>query len=183
MQGGNIIHIKGMVCERCISIVKSQMESLGLYPEEIDLGRVMFSGTGSLDDKRMLNDCLSAFGLSVLEDKTETLLQNTLNLIKEVYSGEFPFPDSFRFSDYAKRKLSKEYDIISRQFSMHMKITIEKFIISYRIERAKCLITSQQFHLSEIAFKLGFASMAHLSRQFKSETGITASGYKALVSS
>ncbi len=180
MQSGNIVQIKGMVCGRCISIVQAEIELLGIHPEKVDLRRVTFSGSDFPDDKRLLNDCLSPFGFSVLENRTEILLHNTINLIYEVYSGDFAFPEKFRFSDYVTSMLSKEYDSLSSQFSLQRGITIEKYIINYRIERVKYFLSSQKIHLSEIAFKLGFSSVAHLSRQFKTETGITATSYKAL---
>jgi AraC-like DNA-binding protein len=101
-------------------------------------------------------------------------------ITKEIYSGDFDFPVRFRFAVYISEKLHKDYDLISATFSAIEKKTLEKYIIDYRIEKIKEFLVYSSQTLSDMAFRLGFSSVAHLSRQFKTVTGFNPSWYRSL---
>lgn len=166
-----------MVCQRCISTIKTELESLGIQTEEILLGEVTFTASRTLDITR-IEERLKPLGFSILEDKRASLVKKVKQLVEEVYSGEFDFPTRFRFSELAVERLHKDYDTISSVFSSIENITIEKYIINLRIEKIKELLVYTSLTLTDISFKLCFSSVAHLSRQFKTVTGFNPSHYR-----
>ena len=174
------VYIKGMVCNRCISIVKSELESIGLQLEDINLGEVTFSAGSQFSDHRFIEAQLKPFGFSLLEDKRHKLVTDVKKITEEIYSGEFDFPVRFRFSVYISEKLHKDYDLISATFSALEQITLEKYIIDYRIKKIKEFLLYSTQTLADMAFRLGFSSVAHLSRQFKTVTGFNTSWYRSL---
>jgi AraC family transcriptional regulator len=119
-------------------------------------------------------------GFTLLEDKKEKLVKETKGLMAEVYSGSFDFPTRFRFSELAARRLQKDYDTISATFSAVENTTLEKYIIDFRIEKVKEFLVYTPQTLGDISFRLGFSSVAHLSRQFKEITGINPSYFKSI---
>ena len=173
------IQIKGMVCQRCINTVKTELEKLGFLPSDVSLGEVILTMPSSEPVTDLLEEKLQQFGFSLLEDKKQKLVKLLKNLVAEVYSGEYDFPNRFRFAELAAKRLDKEYDFISTIFSREEKITVEKFIIRYRIEKVKEFLKYSNSSLADISFRLGFSSVAHLSRQFKMETGLNSSHFKS----
>lgn len=168
------IHIKGMVCQRCISSVNEALEELGLEVLHNELGVVTFSSSQA-PDRQLIAPKLEALGFSLLEDKQQLLVEKIKELVATVYSGEFDFPEAFRFSKYAAEQLHRSYEILSSAFSAAESTTLEKYIIAYRVEKVKELLVYTPATLSDIAFRLGFSSEAHLSRQFKAQTGLNPS--------
>jgi AraC family transcriptional regulator len=180
MEKGNKIYIKGMVCQRCISTVKNEFEAAGLEVEEIHLGEVIFSSNIELPDATFFEKLLAPLGLSLLEDRKLRLIKEIKSLVSKVYNGQFDFPNRFRFSELVSQELGKDYDSISMIFSIAENMTLEKYIIEYRIEKIKEFLAYSEDTLADISFKLGFSSVAHLSRQFKQQTGMTPSFFKQL---
>ncbi|HEX5652322.1 MAG TPA: AraC family transcriptional regulator [Chitinophagaceae bacterium] len=180
MKKANKVLIKGMVCQRCITTVKDQLESAGLELEDINLGEVTLATHTSLPDAALIEQKLSPLGFSLLEDKKAKLVKEVKSLVGEVYNGVFDFPNDFRFSVLAAERLGKDYDTISTTFSSMENNTLEKYIINFRVEKIKELMVYTDDTLADISFKLGFSSVAHLSRQFKEQTGMTPSHFKQL---
>lgn len=174
------VFIKGMVCNRCITTVTQELQKLGIELDEVNLGVVKFAVKAPFTDYHSLNRKLEPLGFCVLENKRSKLAKEVKRIVSEVYSGEFDFPDRFRFSKLIVQKLEKEYDFISQQFSAEEGITIEKFVIDYRIEKVKELLVYTSLSLADISFQLGFSSVAHLSLQFKQQTGLNTSHFKAM---
>ena len=174
------VFIKGMVCNRCISTVKSQFESIGLQVDDINLGEVTFSAGTQISDHRFIEAQLKPFGFSLLEDKRYKLVSDVKKITEEIYNGDFDFPVRFRFSVYISEKLHKDYDLISATFSALEQITLEKYIIDYRIEKIKEFLLYSTQTLADMAFRLGFSGVAHLSHQFKTVTGFNPSWYRSL---
>lgn len=170
-----------MVCQRCITTVKQQLESAGLALDEVKLGEVTLSAHTFIPDTGLIEQRLLPLGFSLLEDKKVKLVKDVKSLVNEVYSGDFDFPEGFRFSGLAAKKLDRDYDTISSTFSLMENSTLEKYIISYRVEKIKELMVYTENTLADISFKLGFNSVAHLSRQFKEQTGMTPSQFKQLL--
>ena len=178
MKQDNKIYIKGMVCQRCISYVKNQLESAGIPFDEISLGEVTLSPTAAVSDPLVIGNKLSPLGFTLIEDKRTKLVRDVKALIKELYSGDFDFPNRFRFSELLSQKLNKDYDTINMTFASLENSTLEKYIIDYRIEKVKEYLVYTNDTLADISFKLGFSSVAHLSRQFKQQTGINPSYFR-----
>lgn len=174
------LFIKGMVCQRCITVVKSQLLQLGMEPIEISLGQVTVISSGQLPPTYLIEQKLAPLGFTLLEDKKVRTIKEIKSLVEEVYSGNYDFPDHFRFSNLINATFHKDYDKVSALFSMVEHQTLEKYIIAYRIEKIKEFLVYTSLTLLDISIKLNFSSVAHLSRQFKQYTGLTPSHFKEI---
>lgn len=180
MQSGYKIYIKGMVCERCILTIRNELDKLGIRIADIHLGEVTTVTTLTESDIAAIKQQISPLGFTLLEDKKAKLIQEVKMLVEQVYSGKYDFPHDFRFSSLLASSFNKDAETVSSMFSQTEGITLEKYIIGYRIEKVKELLLYSSDTLSEIAFKLGFSSVPHLSRQFKAETGLNPSHFKEI---
>ena len=177
MQKVSRLLIKGMVCNRCMLIVSNALANLGYTPENIALGEVALDKGKMPIDIGKIEEKLEQFGFSLLEDRKEKLVRTVKTLVAEVYSGNYDFPDGFRFSDLLKERWNS-YEAVSDAFIALEKKTIERYLIEYRINKVKEYLVYTNKTLSEIAFRLNFNSVAHLSAQFKQHTGLTPSHFK-----
>ena len=173
------LFIKNMVSLRCKMMVKAELENLGLVPIVIELGEVDIDGNLSDGQRDNLKLALLKSGLELLEDKKSILIEKIKNVIVEMihYSDEAP---TTNFSDYLSSKLHYDYNYLSSLFSEVKGTTIAHFIIAHKIERAKELLVYDELTLTEIADKLHYSSVAHLSNQFKKVTGLTPSFFKQM---
>jgi AraC family transcriptional regulator len=170
----NKLFIKGMVCDRCLIFVREAMAEQGVPVREIKLGELTFSVLDSIDVS-IIEKRLASLGFSLVKDKQQQLVRAVKELVAEVYSGDYDFPYQFRFSDLVVQRLALNYDLVSGTFSQVTGITLEKYILHQRIEKVKEMLTYCSISLSDISFRLGFSSVAHLSKQFKNLTGINPS--------
>ncbi len=168
-----------MVSIRCKIIVKSELENLGLHSTVLELGEVEIMEKLSVKKQRLLKLALLKFGLELMEDKKSMLIEKIKNIVVEMihYSDEPPVTN---FSDFLSKKLAYDYNYLSNLFSEVKGITIEHFIIAHKIERAKEMLLYNELTLTEIAWKLHYSSVAHLSNQFKKVTGLTPSFFKKM---
>jgi YesN/AraC family two-component response regulator len=173
------IYIKNMVSNRCKMIVKSEFEEFGLHFIMKELGEVEIMENISTEQLNLLNSILEKSGLGLLEDKKRVLIEKIKNIIVELvyYSIDQP---KMNLSDFLSEKLNYDYTYLANLFSENQGTTIEHFYLSHKIERAKELLIYDEFSLTEIAYKLHYSSVAHLSNQFKKMTGLTPSNYKHL---
>lgn len=171
--------IKGMVCERCIASVREVLEDMHLTGIEVTLGEVSFNADVQIKES-IIEERLNALGFELLKDKRIQLVKDIKSLIDEVYSGNFEFPYNFRFFAFASEKLKFNHDAISEAFMSAEKSTLEKYIIDYRINKVKELLVYTDKTLADIAFALGFSSVAHLSKQFKDNAGLTPSHFRQI---
>jgi len=171
--------IKNMVSLRCKLIVRSVMEEMRLHATVVELGEVEITDELSPTQKQELKISLLKFGLELLEDKKSMLIEKIKNIVVEMihYRDE---PPVLNFSTYLSEKLNYDYNYLSNLFSEVKGTTIEHFIISHKIERAKELLVYNQLTLTEIAQKLNYSNVAHLSNQFKKVTGLTPTFFKAM---
>ncbi|NOR86918.1 MAG: helix-turn-helix domain-containing protein [Bacteroidales bacterium] len=175
-----IIHIKNMVCPRCITAVKQTLSKLNIPYKEVELGQAILSTDSEKIDYELLNKELQLIGFELIEDKILKLIEKVKTLIVD-YIHHFEGPDlKTNFSDYLKKETGIDYSYISKKFSETERITIEKYIILQKIEKVKELISYGELNFSEIAFKTNYSSVAHLSKQFKKMEGLTLSAYKKL---
>lgn len=173
------LFIKYMVSIRCKMLVKDELKKLGLHYTTVELGVVEIMENITPEQREHLKTMLLRSGLELMDDKKAILIEKIQNVIVEMihYSDELP---KTNFSDYLCEKLSYDYTYMANLFSETKGITIEHYIILHKIERVKELIIYNELNLSEIAMKLHYSSVAHLSHQFKKATGLTPSFFKSL---
>jgi len=173
------IFVKNMVCPRCIKVVKEELGKLGLTVREIELGEVLVEEEHSQIPYDKVKEVLLKEGFDLLEDSkgkiVEAIKTEIISLIQKYKEENL---EQIVFSQHLSNKLHRDYSQLSSLFSKMEGITIEHFIIKQKIEKAKELLKYREMTLSEIAFFLGYSSVAHLSRQFKQITGMTASQFK-----
>jgi AraC-like DNA-binding protein len=173
------IYVKNMACESCKVVVKEALEELDISPVKVELGEIETKEDLSNDEKKELNTIINKAGLELLEKKQGVLIEKIRKVMVDyVYkSDEKP---NMKFSALISKELNLSYTYLANFFSEVEATTIEQFIIALKIERIKELIIFGEDTLSEIADKLHYSSVAHLSTQFKKVTGLTPSHFKAL---
>jgi AraC-like DNA-binding protein len=170
-----------MVSIRCKMVVKSELEKLGLNYTNVELGEAEIIEGVSAGQLADLNMALKKSGLELMDDKKSILIEKIKNVIVElVHYSDSVEPLQINFSNYLAGKLNYDYTYLSNLFSEVQGTTIEHFIIVHKIERVKELLVYGELNLSEIAYKLHYSSVQHLSRQFKKITGLTPSHFKQL---
>jgi AraC family transcriptional regulator len=173
------LYIKNMVCDRCKMAVKNELIKAGLTPEKISLGEVIVSEERiPADVQARLDDALLDLGFERIDDRKARLIENIKNKVIELIHYGDPGNRKFNWSDILSESLHYEYNYLSTLFSSVEGITLEQYIIRQKIEKVKELLFYDELNLSEIAHKLGYSSVAHLSAQFKKITGFTPSELK-----
>lgn len=173
------LYIKYMVSNRCKMAVKEELKKLGLHFIVVDLGEVEIMETITSDQRDQLKLSLIDSGLELMDDKRAVLIEKIKNTIIEMvhHSDEMI---KTNFSDYLSEKLDHDYTYLANLFSEVQGTTIEHFIINHKIERIKELILYDELNITEIAWKMNYSSVAHLSNQFKKATGLSPSHFKQL---
>ena len=173
------LYIKYMVSLRCKMVVKDELRKMGLHFIVVDLGEVDIMENINAEQREELKAALLTAGLELMDDKKAVLIEKIISVIVEMvhYSDEIP---SKNYSEYISDKLHYDYTYLSNIFSEVKGITIQQFIIIHKIERIKELIIYDELNITEIAYKLNYSSVAHLSNQFKKITGLTPSHFKQL---
>lgn len=169
--------IKNMVCPRCITAVTETLRQCGLHPSEVTLGQAWLEEDGlSHADMQRLADALSHIGFELVLTRDEALLtrakQTMIDLVQHDRTPGGPL--SAALAD----ALRTDYESLSRLFSQAEGRTLEKYFIALRIERVKELLQEGRLSIKEIAWRTGFSSVPHLSRQFKQLTGLTPTLYR-----
>lgn len=168
-----------MVSIRCKMLVKEELQKLGLHFINVNLGELTVMENITDTQRDALKNALHLSGLELMDDKRAMLIEKIKNVVIEMihYADDLP---KTNFSDYLAEKLHYDYTYLSNLFSETQATTIEHFIIVHKIEKVKELITYDELNLTEIAYKLHYSSVAHLSHQFKKITGLTPSFFKGL---
>ena len=160
-------------------LVKEELTKLGLHYVVVDLGTVELLEKSTPAQRQQLKKNLLSSGLELLEDKKAILIEKIKNVIIEMihYADELPV---MNYSDYISEKLGHDYTYLANIFSEVKGTTIQQFIIVHKIEKVKELLLYDELNLTEIAYKLHYSSVAHLSNQFKKITGLSPSFFKKL---
>ncbi|MBW3545355.1 MAG: AraC family transcriptional regulator [Bacteroidetes bacterium] len=173
------LHIKNMVCNRCIKVVCETAEQLGLAVKNISLGELELKHALADTQKEQLQQALQAEGFELLDDRKAALVEKVKNIIvREIHHSVERRHENF--SHLIADELHMDYNYLSNLFSSLEGLTIEKYTILQRIEKVKELLVYDELTLSEIAWKLGYSSVHHLSAQFKKVTGLTPSYFKKI---
>lgn len=168
-----------MVCESCKIFVKDALEELKILPATVELGEIKTGMDVSDTDKTALNNLIRKAGLELLEKKQGVLIEKIRQVaIDYVYKSDKK--PNLKFSVLLSEELNLSYNYLANFFAEVQATTLEQFIISLKIERIKELIIFGEDTFSEIAYKLHYSSVAHLSTQFKKATGLTPSHFKQL---
>jgi AraC family transcriptional regulator len=168
-----------MVCNRCIQAVQSILCELKIGHGPVLLGEVPLQGEFADDQKRILSERLQEQGFELIDDKKTRIIESIKRLIIQRVNSELDETND-NLSSYLTAQLHLDYSYLSHLFSSIEGTTIEKYYIAQKIERAKELLVYNELSLSEIAFKLGYSSVQHLSNQFKKVTGLTPSHFKQI---
>ena len=171
------LHIKNMVCERCVIYVMQVLQQLNTPPQKVELGRVIFSSPcdtilPTLERK------LREVGLQIVYDKTEVTVEeikiHIIKYLNEIESGN----NVSRLSAYLSDHLARNYFSLTKLFSRNQKKTIEAFAIERKVDRVKQLLREGELTLSEISYRMGYSNVQHLSKQFRTITGSSVSEFK-----
>lgn len=174
------VFIKNMVCARCLKSVTGIFSRTGADIRAIRLGIAELNKPLSEEQKEKIGNELLLEGFELLDNKKAKLVQQVKQLIIDLVHYKELDEMKENFSFYLSRQLQKDYNYLSNLFSAFENITIEHFFILQKIEKVKEWLVYDELTLSEIAFRLNYSSVAHLSAQFKKITGFTPSQFKKL---
>ena len=173
------LYIKNMVSSRCKMLVKQELIKLNLHFIIVELGEVEIMENISGEQREQVKIALFNSGLELMDDKRSILIEKIKNTVIEMvyYTDQII---KTNFSDFITKKLNHDYTYLANLFSEVQGTTIEQFVISHKIERIKELIIYGELNITEIAWKMNYSSVAHLSNQFKKVTGLSPSHFKLL---
>lgn len=177
-----MLYVKNMVCDRCIMIVKQQLENFGFKVKEISLGKIEVEPEPNVSQLQDIAVSLQGLGFEVMDKEKDKLIEQIKNQVIELVHYSDLNEVRQNLTQVIAEKLNKDYAYLSRLFSDSEGLTIEKYIIQQKIEKVKELLEYGELNLNEIAYKMGYSSSAHLSSQFKTLTGLTPSKYKTSTS-
>lgn len=167
-----------MVCDRCILVVKQILHEVGIAPLLVTLGRVRLSGAPDKSKLEQLDRALLDNGFERIDDKKSQLLEAIKSTVIETIHHNSGFQLQVNWSYHLAEKLGYDYNYLSALFSTVTGVTLEQYIIRQKVEKVKEFLFYDELSVKEIAFKLGYSSVAHLSTQFKKVTGLTPTSFK-----
>lgn len=171
------IHIKNMVCLRCINAVKGVLDKLNIAYDNVQLGVAYLQQHLSPEQSKKFQHQLEELGFGLVSDRKSQLIERMKSLvIEQVHHSDSNL--NIKWADFISEQLNLDYKYLSTLFSSVESITFEQFIIKQKVERVKELIVYDELSLSEIAYQLDYSSVAYLSNQFKRITGMNPSAFK-----
>lgn len=168
-----------MVCPRCIMVIEKTLEEMGFDINDVDLGLVEFHEPITIEDRARIEAKIRPLGFEILEDKKSQLIERIKTQIVELVSKDVN-DLTITLSEYLASKLQMEYTTLSKLFSAQETQTIEQYYILQKIEKVKELLVYTDLTLSEIAYKMNYSSIAHLSNQFKKISGLPPTYFKEI---
>lgn len=171
------LYIKNMVCDRCIWVVRHELERLGYVVAHVELGRATLDNPTV--DLATVGRTLETHGFALLTDRNTRVVNQVKTLIIELIQSGRIAGLKTTLSDYLANQVGLDYAHLSHLFSTTENLTIEKFWIMQRVERAKELLSYDEIPISDITRQLGYSSVAYLTNQFKQLTGLTPAAYRA----
>jgi len=171
------IHVKNMVCNCCIIVLRKELALDGITIDEIRLGTLSLTIIPRKITWKKIETLLENFGFEVIHDKDKILVEQLKQAIIELVHHS-TYNAMVRNSDYLVERFNMSYPYLSNLFSRYEQTTLEKFIILHKIEKVKEQIGYGELTLSEIAYMMGYSSVQYLSTQFKTITGVSVTDYK-----
>lgn len=172
------LYIRNMACESCKVVVKEELEKIGAKPVKVELGEAEVEEKLTTAEQKQFNSSIKKAGLELVKSKEGVLTDQIKALIIEYVENNKNIKSNL--SDYLSRRLNYDYPYLSSYFSAMQANTIEQFTINLKIEKTKEMLVLEDLTLTQIADKLNYSSVAHLSAQFKKVTGLSASHFKKL---
>lgn len=174
------LFIKNMVCNRCKMVVKSRLEALQLHPVHVELGEAVLAEESlTAVQEEQLKTELEQLGFELIDDRKSRMIEKIKSIIINlVHHQDADDQPKLKLSEVISAALHYDYPYLSKLFSEVEGTTIEQYLINQKIERVKELLVYDELNLSEIAFRMGYSSVAHLSAQFKKITGLPPSHFK-----
>lgn len=169
----NQLHIKNMVCDRCILSVESIMQRHGIKLVKVKLGIVIFEGRLSSEKLKLIEESLHTNGFELIIDKTSQLVNSIKSEIVDLIHYSGVINNELTFAQIIAQKFNLNYSYLSKVFSKHQGQTISQFILRHKIEKAKELLSYGELNISEVSQELDFSSPQHFARQFKKASGQT----------
>jgi AraC family transcriptional regulator len=170
--------IKGMVCGRCVAVIRDGISTMGYDIDNMTLGKVRLTADPGKEGIKKIQSFLIEHGFELTPTRQSKIIQQVKNIINEALQNSID-SSKVKFSLLISQTLNMNYDSISELFSRFERITIERYVIITRVEKVKELLVDTEFTLTEIAHRTGFSSLNHLSRQFKEQTGLTPSEFRS----
>lgn len=171
--------IRNMVSNCCTILLRERLEDAGIIVNQVQLGQVIVSYDPVHHNHDAVAELIREIGLDVIEGREMIMVEKTKQAVIELIHHMNNVDSVVRKSDYLVEKLGYSYQYLSKTFSAHEPVTLERYIILQKMERIKQLIDNDEFTLSEIAFMMDYSSVQYLSNQFHKTTGMTVSEYKA----
>ncbi len=171
------LHINNMICDCCIEVIKMELAKIPVEIDYITLGEVKISFDKKKISYNEIEEVLNKNGFSIITNKDDILVEEIKRVVIDLVHHT-TYNAMVRNSDYLVGKFAKTYPYLSTLFSKYEGITLEKYIILQKTEKAKSLIQDDELTLSEIAFSMGYSSVQYLSTQFKNITGISVTDFK-----
>ncbi|CAL67892.1 helix-turn-helix domain-containing protein [Christiangramia forsetii] len=173
------VFIKNMVCDRCIKVVRNELIEAGLDIKLVELGRVVYESENREVHEKKLHKVLHENGFELLQSSDRILVEQVkLCLIRLLEN--LPIQKTGTLSNYLSEETDSDYSRLSRIFSYTENTTVEKYFIKLKIEKVKELIQSKEYNFTQMSQLLDYSNVNHLSRQFKTETGMSLTEYKTL---
>lgn len=175
----NLLHIKNMVCPRCVEAVQNLLERAGYQPKSVRLG-VAELDEATPADPDAVAPLLSAAGFELLRGRAEQLTEQIKTVLAEYLEHLRTARSPLTTSAFLTERFAATYSHLSKVFSRTAHLTIEKYLIRLKIERVKEMLTYDELTLSQIADRMRYSSGQHLSNQFKQVTGYSVSEFRQL---
>ncbi|HEA30633.1 MAG TPA: AraC family transcriptional regulator [Leeuwenhoekiella sp.] len=173
-----IIYIKNMVCDRCIKVLKTELTGENIKVLDIKLGEIT-ADIQTKKDEQTIQKVVESNGFYIIDGENFKLVEQTKLILINLLNN-LPLSTNERLSEILSKEMYHEYSKISKIFSYNEKITIEKYFIKLKIEKAKELIHNRELNFTEISQLLNYSNLTHLSNQFKTETGMSLTEYKTM---
>ncbi|MFD2202729.1 helix-turn-helix domain-containing protein [Shivajiella indica] len=173
------IQVKNMVCPRCILAVEQSLHQLGIPFDKVVLGKIFLAGAVDESKHSQLEQELYRLGFEILKSKEVQRIEEIKHLLNGLIQKE-DIPEGLNLMDLIKQHIPEDYSQISHLFSSTEGITLERYFIQLKLDKVKEWLFYEEMQLSEMAWKLGYSSVQHLSAQFKKFTGMTPSEYRKM---
>ncbi len=172
-----VLSIKNMVCNRCILVITRLLEDLGFTPLQVELGTAVVRENMTAADRETIRRELEKYGFELIDDKRLRIIEQIRTAIIQLVHYEENL-SKWKLSEYLQEKCHHEYSFLSKLFTEVNGISIEKYYIAQKVERIKELLIYDEWSVSEIAARLRYSSVAHMSTQFRQVTGLSPSEFK-----
>ncbi len=177
MESEKVLHIRNMVCPRCVATVRSVLEGMGYDVLDLTLGRARVASSASIEDSAVDRE-LAKHGFALIADPEEQIVESIKISLIEYITRLENTDQPLSMSEFLSHHLATSYQHLSRIFSRSEHVTIERYLIMLKIERVKELLSYGELTLSEIAYRLKYSSVQHLSGQFRKITGLSVSEFR-----